>query len=68
VWTKERKESQKAACAASAAARRCKVCGRGAAMRLVCRETLKWECRYCLVTEDRGKVERLATPPRASAA
>jgi len=46
-WANSRKANQKASCKASAEARRCKVCQKGAAMRLKNMSALVWECRYC---------------------
>ena len=53
-WTKERKQAQQAACAASAIARRCKSCKRGAAMKLVDPHGATWACRYCHFVENRS--------------
>jgi ribosomal protein L37AE/L43A len=65
-WTQERKAAQKAACAASAAARRCKSCGKGAAMRLADPKILLWTCRYCGVNDCRD--ERMPTRSSVSSA
>jgi hypothetical protein len=60
TWTRERKQAQKAACAASAEARRCKSCGKGAAMKLADSASYLWKCRYCSAYDSRSGAEAAA--------